>query len=65
MQWPMPHRPAPYKPDYKHERMTFRGRRMLRKWRVDRLRDVDLRYTAPPDWSLASRLQIYGRSRSK
>ncbi len=67
MQWPMPHRPAPYRRDYKIERMGFRGRKMLRKWRrVDRPCGVEwdvLRYTAPPAWSLASRLQIYGQSR--
>lgn len=69
MQWSMPHRPAPYKPDCKFWRMGFRGRKMLRKWRrVDRPRGVEwdvLRYTAPPAWSLSARLQIYGRSRSK
>ena len=68
MQWPMPHRPAPYKPDYKAERILFRGRKMLRRRRVARPCGVDwaaLRYTAPPNWSLSGRLQIYGCSRSK
>jgi hypothetical protein len=62
MIWPMPERPAPYAPDYKTNRILVVMRRKLsgRRVRVRASREF-LQYTAPPNWTLAGRVQLRPR----
>lgn len=61
MIWPMPTRPSPYKRGYKTEKMIFpmrmdiRRHRKIKRHRGDDGRE-DVKYSAPPDWRLSSRI---------
>ena len=57
MIWPMEERPAPYKHNYKLDRLMIPVRRRVRgrKRRLRATREF-LQYSTPPNWTLAGRL---------